>query len=179
MLLMVRGPDPVLVNVTVCAALVVPTFWLANVSFAGTKLTAGATPVPLKGTLNWLPEILSVIVNSPLRVPVAVGVKVTAMVQFAPGVKLVTQVLLCAKSPVTAMLGVKTELPLLVTLTLCAALVVPTSWSANVRLVLESVTTGACSRTLTLLLTTLAAARSSLPSLLKSPKTSASAPPPP
>ena len=95
------------------------------------------------------------------------------MVQFEPGVKLVLQVLVCAKSPVTAMLGVKIELPLLVTLTLCAALVVPTGWSANVRLVLESVTTGACKRTLTMLPRPLGTARSSLPSLLKSPKTTA------
>jgi len=42
---------------------------------------------------------LSVTVNVPLRVPVAVGVKVTLIVQFAPAATDVPQLLVCAKLP--------------------------------------------------------------------------------
>ena len=113
MLLMARGAVPVLANSTDWAALVVPTTWLPNVNFVGDKLTAAGMPVPLKGTTgNWKPEIMSVIASTPLRVPVVVGAKVTAIVQFEPGAKPAPQVLVCAKSPVRAMLGVITEGPL-------------------------------------------------------------------
>jgi hypothetical protein len=43
-----------------------------------------------------LPLVLSVMVIAPVRVPVAVGVKVTLMVQFAPAATEVPQVLVCA-----------------------------------------------------------------------------------
>jgi hypothetical protein len=42
---------PELVTVTPCAALVVPTDWLAKVSEVGESVTAGATPVPVKLTV--------------------------------------------------------------------------------------------------------------------------------
>jgi hypothetical protein len=42
---------------------------------------------------------LSVTVNVALRDPVAVGVKVTLIVQFPPAATLDPQVLVCAKSP--------------------------------------------------------------------------------
>ena len=41
----------------------------------------GATPVPLRVTVWGLPEALSVMVTVPVRVPAAVGVNVTLMVQ--------------------------------------------------------------------------------------------------
>ncbi len=56
-------------------------------------------PVPLRATLCGEPVALSVIVRLPFRVPVAVGVKVTEIVQLAPAAKLVPHVLVCAKSP--------------------------------------------------------------------------------
>ena len=47
MLLSISAAVPVLVSVTVCIALVVPTVWLANVKPAGDKLTPGnAAAVP-------------------------------------------------------------------------------------------------------------------------------------
>lgn len=50
-------------------------------------------PVPLRATLCGEPVALSVMVRLPFRVPVAVGVKVTEIVQLAPAATLVPQVL--------------------------------------------------------------------------------------
>src|SRR2546427_11379364 len=75
---------PVLLSVTLCAALVVFTSWLANVRLVGERLTKGAVPVPVRLTMCGLPAALSVMVIAPVRVPVAVGGKVTLMVQLAP-----------------------------------------------------------------------------------------------
>ena len=46
----VRLALPVLVSVTVCAALLVPDNWAAKVSEAGDKLTTGPAPVPVPVT---------------------------------------------------------------------------------------------------------------------------------
>lgn len=57
--------------------------------------------------------------------PEEMGVKVTAMLQLAPAARLAPQVLDCAKSPLAVMLLiVNVPLPLLVSVTDCAALVV-------------------------------------------------------
>jgi hypothetical protein len=48
MLLMLSAAVPVFESVTACAVLLVLTSWLLNVSDAGERLTAGATPVPVK-----------------------------------------------------------------------------------------------------------------------------------
>jgi hypothetical protein len=62
---------------------------------------------------------LSVRVIEPLREPVAVGVKVTLIVQEALGARLEPQVLVCEKSPLTAMLViVRVALPMLLSVTL-------------------------------------------------------------
>jgi hypothetical protein len=68
--LIVREALPVLERVTFNGALLVPTFWLANVSEAGEKLAAGAeeatpVPVPARLTVCGLPVALSVIVRVP------------------------------------------------------------------------------------------------------------------
>ena len=73
---------PTLVNVTALAALVVPTvtepkFKLVDESFA-------VVPEPLSGTDCGLPEALSVTLTAALRVPLAVGLKVTLIVQLVP-----------------------------------------------------------------------------------------------
>ena len=72
------------------------------------------------------------------------------MVQFASAATLVPQVFVCVKSaastPVTLMLVMlSVAVPLLVRITVCAALVVDTNCSANVRLAGDSVTNGALS----------------------------------
>src|SRR5207302_5919919 len=68
MLLMARVAVPVFDSVTVCAALVVPTVWLAKVSEAGERLAVvvGAAPVPVRPTVCGLPEALSVTLELPV-----------------------------------------------------------------------------------------------------------------
>ena len=72
---------------------------------------------------------LSLTVTVPVRVPVAVGVKFTLIVQLLPAASEVPQLPSPArtKSPLTVtLLIVKVVLPLLVRVESCAALVVPT-----------------------------------------------------
>jgi hypothetical protein len=82
--------------------------------------------------------------TEPVRVPVAVGLKVTLIVQLAAAARLDPQVLVCAKSlafaPVMLMpiLVIEVVVLLLVMVMVCAALVVPTLWLLNVRLAGES-----------------------------------------
>jgi hypothetical protein len=69
-------------------------------------IASGVVTVPLKLTVCWLPVTppeLSVTANVPVRVPVAVGVKVTLMVQLPPAFRLLPQLLIWEreKSPVT------------------------------------------------------------------------------
>ena len=69
---------------------------------------------------------LSMIVSVPARLPAAVGVNLTETEQFAPAATDVPQMLVCAKSPDVAIeLRVSAAWPLLVSVTVCAALVVP------------------------------------------------------
>ncbi len=124
---MLNAALPVLLSVTLWALLLVPTFWVPKLSDVGLTLAAGAVPVPLNETLCGLPAASSVIVTEPMRVPVAVGVKLTLMVQLAPAAIDVPQLLLCEKSPPTTMEEMfSVALPVLLSVTLCAALAVPT-----------------------------------------------------
>jgi hypothetical protein len=102
-------------------------------------------PVPVRLKLCGLPVALSVTLTAAVRVPVAVGVKVTLIVQVPPAATLDPQELLWAKSPelvpVTAMPEiVRLALPVLERVTAWAALLVPTAWLANVRLLGEKLT---------------------------------------
>ena len=107
-----------------------------------------SVPVPVTETLCGLPEVLSAIVMLATRLPVAVGVKVTLIVHFAPTARFelfTGQVLLSAKSPLLAppkaILEIVTgAVPVFVSVTLCAALVVVISWFPIERLADESVT---------------------------------------
>ena len=96
MLAIVNVPEPEFVSVTVFDALVVPTFWLPNASVEGvTVALATPPPVPVSETV-WVEAVLpalSLILSVPVRVPAAVGVKVTAMVQLPPIATLPAQVL--------------------------------------------------------------------------------------
>jgi hypothetical protein len=70
---------------------------------------------------------LSVIVRVPANVPVAVEEKVTLMVQEAPAATLAPQVLVWTKLALVAMLDIRRlAFPELLSVTCCAALVVPT-----------------------------------------------------
>lgn len=110
-----------------------PTLWLANVRLLELRLTLEVVPVPVPDRLtDWgLPPALSVNVIVALRVPAALGVKVTFTVQLLPAVKVEPQLLVWEKSPglvpanaIPEMLIV--ELPELLNTTLLAALAVPT-----------------------------------------------------
>ena len=72
-----------------------------------------------------LPLALSVTIIVPVCVPVDVGVKVTLMVHCPPAVTEVPQVLVSAYCALAAMLLMLSEaVPVLVSVTACAALVV-------------------------------------------------------
>ena len=89
-------------------------------------------PVPLRAILWGLSSALSVSFRLAVREPALVGEKVTLMVQEALTARLFGQLLVCAKSPalvpvMAMLLIVRAAVPLLVRLTVCAALVVPVS----------------------------------------------------
>ena len=87
---------PVFDTVMVVEALVVKTFWLPNAAGLGEKLkigTAGATPVPVSGTLFGLVGALVVKVRLALLATAVVGEKTTLMVQDALATRVPEQVL--------------------------------------------------------------------------------------
>jgi hypothetical protein len=94
-------------------------------------------PVPLKLTACGLPAPLSVIERVPVAAPTAVGAKSTATVQVplagtAVEVEQVVPDVARPKGPVTTMaLMLRLVLPPLVSVTVCALLVVPTNWPAK------------------------------------------------
>ena len=147
---MTNGALPVLVSVTVCAALVVPTPWeVANVKLAGERLAMGAvTPVPFSAITCGVLPALSAMLTEPTELPAAVGEKVTLMVQIPPAIRDAPQVLVCAKGAVAAIeVRVRVAVPLLVSVTVCAALVEFTICEPKLRALAESVTAGAPSPT--------------------------------
>ena len=82
--LMVRAALPVLVSVTVFAGLVVLTWWFPKLKLVGLRLATGAdelVPEPLNATVCGLPAALSATDRLALKLPSAVGAKVTLMVQ--------------------------------------------------------------------------------------------------
>jgi hypothetical protein len=134
-LVIVKGPVPVLLSVTACALVVVPILVLANVRPLGEAPAIGIpTPDPLSAAVCVEPETLlelSVIVSVALRLPGAVGVNVTETVQFAPAAKLLPQALVSAKSPglvpvIATPAIVSDPVPELVKVTVCALAVTPT-----------------------------------------------------
>src|SRR5262245_40520180 len=111
---------------------------------------AGATPVPLSPTVCGLPAALDEMLTLAVRAPAAVGVNVTEIVQLAPAASVLGpsgQLLSWAKSPALAPASPMLEItsgasPEFVNVTLCAALVVPTSWLPKPRLVGDRLTAG-------------------------------------
>ena len=78
--LMVRVLLPVLIKVTDCAVAVVPTTVLPKIRLEGISDTPGAVPLPVRVMVCVPPLASSLMVTTPVRVPLAVGVNVTAMV---------------------------------------------------------------------------------------------------
>ena len=81
---MLKVALPVLLRVTTLAGLDVPTAWFAKLILPGERAAAGAIPVPVRGTDCGLPGMLSLTVILAVRVPVAVGLNVTLIVQALP-----------------------------------------------------------------------------------------------
>jgi hypothetical protein len=84
---------PVLVRVRICGELVMSTGWLPKARLVGERLATAAVlvPVPERLTVWGLPAALSEMLRVPLRVPLAVGVKTTLIVQLFPAATLVPQ----------------------------------------------------------------------------------------
>jgi hypothetical protein len=122
----------------------VPTLWLGKLRLAGDKPTA--VPTPARGTNSESPE-LSWTLIADLRDPEAVGEKVTLSLQVPPGAKVLGemgQLLFWLKSlllpPAMAMaVRVRLAVPRLLTVTVCAALVVVRSQLPKFRLPGENV----------------------------------------
>ena len=81
---MLKVALPVLLRVTVCAVLGVPTDWLPKARLVGERLTRAAVPVPERLTVCGLPLALSVMLTEAVRLPLAEGVNFTLIVQWAP-----------------------------------------------------------------------------------------------
>ena len=89
--------------------------------------------MPESETAGGVPGALLFRVSVPERVPRAVGAKTMLTVQEAPDVRLAGQLLDCEKSPETTKpLIDRVAEPVLVSVTVCALLVVPTRWEAKV-----------------------------------------------
>ena len=105
-------------------------------------------PVPVSGTVCGLPAALSVTFSVAVRVPVAEGLKTTDMVQLVPGVSVrPAQASSVLKSRPAWLIDTplmnRFASPVLVTVTDCGALVVPTACEPNVSEVGVNVTAGA------------------------------------
>jgi len=125
---------PVLVIVTGVTALVAFTSCLPKLTVAGLIPTPGAMPVPDRVTVCGLPLALSAIVSEAVRLPVAVGVKVTFTVMLLPGVTVIgNEPAAKAKSPAFAPVIARLEVvrlavPVLAMMMGVTALLVFTSW---------------------------------------------------
>src|SRR4030081_3698220 len=72
--------------------------WSGKVTLGGMKDTAEVCAVPVRGTDCGLPLALSAMARVAVRVPFLVGLKMTAMVHFAPLFTWVPQLLVSEKS---------------------------------------------------------------------------------
>jgi len=94
----------------------------------GLAATEKSIPIALKLAVCGLPEALSVILRDPDCVPPAVGRKVMEMMHVAVGASDDGQLLVWRNGPDTLMAeSANAVLPVLVSVIVCAALLVPTS----------------------------------------------------
>jgi hypothetical protein len=142
LLLKISDPVPVFIRVTVTCPLVPPCGTVPNDVLAG-RLTAGAVPVPVNGTLCVLGVALSAKFSEALSAPTVDGLNVRFTVQDPPGATgfAGTQVLeAIAKSPAFApvmdgeLLKTSDPLPVFIRVSAICALVVPISILPNGRL---------------------------------------------
>jgi hypothetical protein len=138
--LIFRTVPPALLNVTVCAGVVVPIGSAGKFREPGENVStgpAGLTPVPARLTDCGLLGSLSVIMRFALRLPAAVGLNVTSMLQELPAETfkplMQVEVPAIAKSPAFApvMAGIAVivsgDVDLFSTVAVCALPIVPTA----------------------------------------------------
>lgn len=145
MLETVSGAVPVLVRMSICDAAAVPRLVL-KLSAVLLSWIAGAWPVPVSATVWGELVALSTTVRVAVSVPATDGVKVMERVQVAPAATLLPQVLVWLKVaafvPLRLMeLMASVAEPVLVSVTVCAGLVLATT-EANVSDALLSETAG-------------------------------------
>ena len=120
--------------------------------------------MPLSATLCGLPLALSKTERVPVLVPATTGLKVTEIVQLTPALREVPQVLVWEKSPTVPMLEMASGAPpLLVSVTVCALLLVPTISAGKGSEVVDKLTTGAAGSAVTDSATSGAALKFELP----------------
>ena len=124
--------------------LVVFTGRAGKVKEMGQRRTTGPAPVPVRLTV-WVGGLaLSVMVRAPVLVPLAVGLKVTLIVQEALAARVERQLLLCEKSPLTVMREIlRVALPVFLSVMPWALLLEPTVTVRKVSEAGERLTTGA------------------------------------
>src|SRR5712692_8775510 len=92
MLAMFRVAFPLLLMEMVSGGLDDPTSRLLKTRLPGDRVIAGALmPMPVRETVCGLPTALSEMVMAPVRVPVAVGLNVTKILQLDDAARLVPQ----------------------------------------------------------------------------------------
>ena len=102
----------------------------------------GPIPVPDKVTTCVPAGSVSVKTRVPVRFPLTVGLKNTAIAQFAPAARLAGQALPCTKSPLVPISEMNNGVvPVFVSVTVCCGLVVATCCVANVKLVADKLAT--------------------------------------
>jgi hypothetical protein len=119
MLAIFKVPLPVLLRVKLSGELLVAAGWLEKVKLVGERPAIGAVPVPIKLTVCGLFVAVSETVNVAVRLPGAVGLNFTLIVQVPFNATEPPHVLVSVKSagsaPVTEMLMmVKLAFPVLV-----------------------------------------------------------------
>src|SRR5690242_11434717 len=104
----------------------------------------GIVPVPERVIVCGLLAALSEMVIAPVCSPAVVGVNVTLIVQLAPAATEMPQLFVCANCPLETILVMLSDaVPVFLSVTDFAALVVFTRWPPKDRLDVDKLTTGA------------------------------------
>jgi hypothetical protein len=127
----VTAPVPVFLTVTICAAVVVPTFTVAKVREVGERdrvRVVAALPVPVRATEAGVLVPLLATTSVPVEATTEVGLYSMETVQVAPTARLVPQVVADLRKGAETVSEVKVSavLPVFLTVTTWAAVVVPT-----------------------------------------------------
>ena len=139
---------PVLLSLTVCGGVVIPTPSAPKLRLTAERLITGPNPVPDKLTICGLNPPLSLMFKAEATLPIVLGLKLMLMVQFAPGatIPLVMpagmQVFVCVNGLAKVVIAVIVSglVPSLFKVTVAGTLLVPTACFPNAMLVGDKVT---------------------------------------